>query len=644
MFEAYSVAVKLSLVDKVSEGLVILSRSMKAAGVNATDLQNRIDAIGKQMKLGATLFGGGVAMAAPFLFAIDKAAELQKQMIGIQVATRGTTKDMTDMRHAIEDVSSRTVFSNLDVSSMAKIIATGTGLGAKDVTGLLPAYAKFADVQMLMKGTGYQQSVTEAVRLAHTAQHYDPKSLGSYLDLMTKASFIVPGSLSEVGHALKYSQGIAKTALGMDDEQTVLMTALLNRLGFAGSRGGTNLIAAFTRSIPGVFGSGLLKGKSGKALSSMGMVDAHGHSTVFTNGKFDSFKWIGRLGEYVSREFAAHPEAIARQDIMKNLQFAFGTNGSRVASLLSDPKALDQLRNIGKAFNGYGGVDAIQEKFANESAEQGWMNAKTNFVTAMTEIGYTLLPAATNALKSLNGALQSSIAWISSNQETVGKFAKGVLYLSAAMTGAGLVNMLLATGKAFRLLAIVMGAGGVVGKLESFSGVINSRLTAIVTGAMSTVGELVMLGLRAIPVVGWVALAVTAGIWLVRNYKTVWAVLKPILSAIWSGLETVVRGVFGLFDIGRQFFGWIGDQWKFLFQKIASLFGLNVGSSAPAPARSPYVPPAGTRWNQRPADVYLDGRKVGKVVAGHIGEEMTRWNYIGGHGGFVTQPLPAAIK
>ena len=70
--------------------------------------------------------------------------------------------------------------------------------------------------------------------------HYDAASLTAYADLLTKASSIVPGSVSEVVRALGYFQSVAKTALGSDEIQNVLSVALANRLGFAGTRGGTN--------------------------------------------------------------------------------------------------------------------------------------------------------------------------------------------------------------------------------------------------------------------------------------------------------------------------------------------------------------------------------------------------------------------
>lgn len=471
MFENYKVAVKVSLVDGVSGPMVLMAKHFARTNEEAKILQSRLTGIKNLFQGGTLLVGAGAAIAAPLLYAIDKAAELQKQMIGIQVATRGTSKEMDAMRGAIEKVASQTIFSNVDVAKMGKLIATGTGLGASEVSGLLPQYAKFADVQSLMKGTSYEQSVSDAIRLAHTAQKYDPQSLSKYLDTLTKASFIVPGGLGEVGHALKYSQGIAKTALGIDDDNMVLLVSLLNRLGFAGSRGGTNLIAAMTRTIPGIFGSGLLTGKSGESLKAMGMVDGSGHSNVFKDGKFDSFTWMGRLSEYVSREFARNPEDLARQHIMTNFQHAFGSHGSRVASLLSDPKALEQLRMIGQAFQGYGGAESVQEKFANESAAQQWMNAKTNFQSAMVELGMTLLPMTTRALQKLNGHLQKVIEWMGSHQDEVKHIAQGLLAFSAALVGLGIVatitagvkGLALSLGLLGRSLTVMGGGTGLLG-------------------------------------------------------------------------------------------------------------------------------------------------------------------------------------
>lgn len=444
MFEQYKIFVSVKIHDEVTGAISLIARHFNTAEKAAEGFQKRMGSIKALFAGGTFMLGAGAAIAAPLLYATDKAAELQKQLIGIQIATRGSAKEMVDMRKAIEGIAGQTIFSNIDVAKQAKLIATGTGFGANQVSSLLPVFAKFADVQYLMKGTDFQESVTNLIRLAHTAQHYDAGSLGKYADLLTKASFIVPGGLGEVGHALKYSQGVGKSALGIGDENMVLMTALLNRLGLSGSRGGTNLIAAMTRTIPGVFGSGLLTGKSNEALLAMGMIDGQGRAKVFKDGKFDPVTWMGLMASYVQREFAGHPEATARQDIMKNLQHAYGVQGSRVASLLGSPQAIDQWRQIGDTFSQYGGVEGMQQRFANESVAQQYENAKTNFVSAMTELGYTLLPLATKYLKEFNGYMARLIDWMTKNPEKVKEYAQNLAILAAAFVGLGILGQVTA--------------------------------------------------------------------------------------------------------------------------------------------------------------------------------------------------------
>jgi hypothetical protein len=123
-----------------------------------------------------------------------------------------------------------------------------------------------------MKETPYSSSVVDAVKMMHLAQKYSPSNVEPYFDAITKASFMMPGGVGELRSALSYYQPMGKAALGVDDQNSIMLVALLSRLGLSGSRGGTNLLAAMTRTIPGVFGSGLLKGKSHEALADMGLL------------------------------------------------------------------------------------------------------------------------------------------------------------------------------------------------------------------------------------------------------------------------------------------------------------------------------------------------------------------------------------
>ena len=206
-------------------------------------------------------------------------------------------------------------------------------------------------------------------------------------------------------------------------------------------------------------------------------------------GKFDVFKWLGLLSEYTHREMATHPEAIARQDIMRNMQHAFGVQGGRVASLLANPQAIELLDKIGARFNSVGGVQEIQQKFANESVAQQFQNAQTNFTSAMTEIGYTLLPLATRGLKALNTKMQGWISWITEHPRKVKLLAESFIGLGIAMAISGTVTTLTA---GMRSLNMVMGATGLVSTITGVGGLLPGLL------ALSTVVAGLALTLNAI--------------------------------------------------------------------------------------------------------------------------------------------------
>jgi hypothetical protein len=469
MFDAYKIAVTISLVDGVSTELMRISRQF-------AKLERSMLSVKKLAHKGIGMFGTAAEFAAPLVYAVDKAAQLQKQMLGIQMVTRGTSQQMNTMRLMFESLSSQTIFGALDIAKMGKIVATGTGFSAQQLTQLMPDFVKFADIQSIMKGTPYETSITEAVRLAHLAGHYDPQSLASYLNLINKATLLEPGSLTEISNSLKYSQSVGKNALGISDEDMLLMTALANRLGFSGSRGGTNLLAGFMRSVPGIFGSGLLKGKSAEALKAMGMVDAQGHATVFSNGKFDIFKWIGDLSEYVQKEYATHPANIARQDILTNFSHAYGIQGARIANLFATPQAASQLSLIGNEFHQLPGFDEMQQNMLDNAAWQKYIQAQSQFQNSIIELGTNLLPLTASALDKINNRLKLLIPWMEKHKTLVKDLTYGFIGLASAMAFGGTIYLLTAAFRGLMVVATVTTA--VFGLVSGFDALIGT-LTAL---------------------------------------------------------------------------------------------------------------------------------------------------------------------
>lgn len=75
-YEAYSVAVKLSLINHVSSGLLLISKNMKSVHADADKLNEKLKSIGKTMAIGGALFGGGALMAGMLKGPYEEAKKL----------------------------------------------------------------------------------------------------------------------------------------------------------------------------------------------------------------------------------------------------------------------------------------------------------------------------------------------------------------------------------------------------------------------------------------------------------------------------------------------------------------------------------------------------------------------------------------
>ncbi len=450
---------------KELKGLTLggMTRSFEASISRAKELEGVMERIGRN-QLGGTRGGsggpggrqGGINaaigevqagifsagfIASPVISAIKQAAELNTQMVGIDAIRPMDEKTMAGLRAAIFKAASPTVFSNVDVGGMAKLLATSTSLSVPEIDKILPVMAQFADTQSLFKGVPWQTSVKGAIDLAHQAQLYTPEQLRPFLDKVTRASILTGGSTPNLTNALKYFGPTAKAGLGMSDDSVIAAVALMDRLGVSGSRGGTSLLAGLTRSVPGVFGSGLLTGKSMRALHDMNLVDKDGKALVFDKeGKFDLPALMTRLVQFHDKLFASMPPEKARQEMMRDLQQGFGTNGARTIGLLMSDAALEQWRIITENMAKLPGTSEVQNKFANEATMQKFKTAQTNFNSLMAEIGDALLPDVNHQLDRFNHLIPDLTVLVRENHPAVRALAEALLGLSAAVAFSGVVK------------------------------------------------------------------------------------------------------------------------------------------------------------------------------------------------------------
>jgi hypothetical protein len=357
-------------------------------------------------------------LADPAIKALGLAGEMQARLLVIKAFNPGTTDaDMALMRKSAEDASKNTQFSALDESKILQTIISDTGFTPKQATDLLPIFSNYADVQFLAKGAAFETSIKDAIGAAHNAHHFEPEELSHFLDSLNKASMLIPEATTALVNAQKYDGALLKNEFHMTDEQVMLFNALADRAGFTGTRGGTNLANAIQRTTPGLFGSGLLKGKSAEALRHMGLVDNSGHSTIYKNGQVDLGLLLEQISKYTSGEFKKnkdHPE-LAEQDIAVTFRHAFGASDKLIAAL-STPETMENLHQMGDQYDHMAGVNSIQKTFADDSMMQNFRTATTNVDNVFIELGNTVLPQANAALKIFNSNITALNDWISSHK------------------------------------------------------------------------------------------------------------------------------------------------------------------------------------------------------------------------------------
>lgn len=441
----YSVAVKLSLVNNVSSGLIAMAGHFAMLTQQANVLQDKLNSLRFQSNLGSGMVAFGSAMVAPLIGAVNQAGKLEQQLFVVQSATQANVLQMNEYRKAIERVATTSIFSSIKVAEMGKIIATTGNFKIEDMAQVTELFTRFATIQNLVKGTSYEASTKQGLQLAEISGHFDPSSIEKSLSLLTKLNMIMPDNIQQVLGSMKYMQGTVKNVMGVEDEQGMLFVAMLNRMGVSGTRAGSMLTAAISRSIPGVMGSGLWEGKSPQALAAMGMVDAAGHANYFNKeGKFDAVKWMSLMGQYVQREFAANAPAVARENIMKNFQYAYGMNGARIAGLMSSPEALQQYQMLQKIVKEFPDMDKLYERMDSLYNKQ-LPQAMENFNTILTNLGYTLLPVATKALGIFNDNAKSFIQFLQDHEDAVRSFAEAFLWIGGLSILGGIL-LLVKTG------------------------------------------------------------------------------------------------------------------------------------------------------------------------------------------------------
>lgn len=553
-FEAYSVAVKLSLINHVSAGMAMISKSLASTGGDVDKLNAKLSSIGKQGAIGGAMLAGGLGLAAMFKAPIDAARQYELSLTRFKTLNLGDAiNDQVDKFARSANILGVTSKDLMDTFRESYGMIGSIDL-AKQITPTIAALNAANSALFGGKIGKIDEGSTRSIM-----RFIDMRGLTNTPEEMKHGLDIAQRMVTGSGGSLKFSdlEQFAKrggTAFkAMSDDGLIMMATVMQEMG--GASAGTGLMSSYQNLVAGRTTKKAMSALQDLGLAELGYKD-HGkiggkdYKTLQVQGMKDAGTLRENFPLWVMNNVIPALEkkgitdvagqAAAVNEILSNrtgssLGVAFAT---QFVQTLRDAKMIKQAMGVDQTIQAF--KDDPNSKFADLSARWNGL---------MTNLGIAVLPLAIRALEKLNPIIASMADWVDKNRESVKSFGYALLGLSAFLVGGGLINMTIAAGRGFWLLAkalIFVGTGGLAPMIPWLA-----RMgTYLVMGATGFAKFLLVAGrFLLLNPIGLVVTAIAAAAFLLWNN---WSEISGALKLMWSDMKT---GFIQLFhgDIGGAF-------------------------------------------------------------------------------------------
>jgi len=645
-FEAYSVAVKLSLINHVSAGMAMISKSLASTGGDVDKLNAKLASIGKQGAIGAAMFAGGLGLASMLKGPLDEAKKFQNETERFRSLGLGdkVTADAVKFASGMNTYGT-SIRENLGLLRDAQTVF-GDFHEAQMVTPLL-AKMKFANAALYGDEGGAMKDRAFMDMLKVIEMRGGLSSQEAFTNQANMVQRVQTATGGRVGanEYLNFIKTGGVAAKGMKDENFYYaMEPLIQEMG--GNRVGTGLMSAYQNLV-----QGRTTQRAANELMRIGML----------NPKMVDYDKVGNIKQI--KPGAVSGSDIMISDPMKWMQTvmlpAFASKGitdkqailneigaiftNRTASQLYSTMYLQQA-NIAKNFKLNSGAAGIDELDANakKTLTGKLIELDKKWLDLQLKLGEVILPLAIKAVDWLNGAIKNLTVWIDANPGKVRALTYAFMGLSAFLITGGLINMIIAAGRGFWLLAkalIFVGTGGLAPLIPWLA-----RMGTYLVMFTMNVGKAILFLGRALLLnpIGLVVTAIAAAAFLLWNN---WSEISGALKLMWSDMKT---GFIQLFhgDIGGAFKSFalvFLTGWQTIFNTLIA--GANTilpasmqiskttfaddyrNSGKPKEPWSPMVAPVPGKQSgggEQNINLYLDGKKLTDVVIQRAAKEAMR--------------------
>lgn len=614
-FDAYSVGIKLSLNNMVSSGLHLLAKDLTGLEKNVANLQDKFSAL-KTIAVGWGIQHIGSGM----LGFIGKSVEVSKEYTH-QVAQLGVMGMQQKEIAEVIATSWKTTRDVITSSASDNIEAFRELRGAfgagheHEALAILPVAQRASAIVSSL--TGKMQSVKDVgYDIAKAAEL--STSGGMTMGQMTKraeqfmqASIAFGGkvTMNDFHSALKMTRG--SSLKYSDDFIAHYLPTLIQEMktGHGGGQQAGTLLRNFDRAVIGqVIPLNKLQNWMDGGLIKSGQVVWNKHHTGLKKIKpggvvgqdlamENPMAWWDQYGE------SALQQLMKKHHLTENQALSALATNQMTADLFKkfhyqkvqferDKKLIEQVTAAGGTKQKYDQLLKTDPLLAEKAMHKQWENVQAR-------IGFEILPRLIPYMIQFANGLDRISQWMENNPEKTKNIvfgftglAIGLDLLGKAMMAAGIIKLL--------------GIGPML--MSALGGNVISRF---ITAGIGFIGNMIMIGLRAIPVIGWILMIVTAAAWVYRNWdfvkakaKEVWGFIGPYITGIWDSICDFAKTAWGVLSAGfKGFIGFFLDQWQWAFNNLIDM----VNAFLPKVAQLKRFDFA-DRWNRPEASYSNEGR------------------------------------
>jgi len=582
-FDAYKIAVQISLVENVSRGMAMLSGHFKRVNMDSKELESRLARIGKMTAAGGILAAAGAGGFKMLQGPLEEAKRYQTELERFRALGLGdAVTSQADKFAKGMNVMGQSARDNMKLLREATSIM-GDFHHAQEVVPLL-AKMKFGleSVMGAEHSSKFEQMFQSAIKVTELrgalvnreTGEIDPQKFGQALNMMTQAYVASGGLVKPQDYLAAIKTGGVSTKMMQPEMFFYGLGHFMQESG--GSRTGTAAMSMFQN-----WAMGRMPQRIAERMAGLGLLDPN----AIHYGKTGHITGVDPMGIIRAKEFSDNPFKYINDVVVPllqkqghkgddlNMQLA-SLFGIRTASNLADQfvreqKIADLYTERAKKAAGISGLyDSGSKTMAGKELE---LEAK--LASLKLELGQKILPMAIKGMELLIGVI-----------DRVTRFAKDFPVLTKVIMafGAALSALALLGGGLLLVKAALSGLALLnIGSIAAMIGGVGPTALVGALGALASPIGIAVLALGTLAAAAYAFRPMTQG--EIDSYKTDGGVkLTP------EAQRRIAAGELG------------GD------------------------GKSPFVRSGGSKSAAPKGDVYLDSRKVGAVLWNNYERDMSR--------------------